>query len=251
MSSQHDRLEHICETARKRLLEWGGRWVDKIGPSTEASPSLPPEFGRTQDLFEYFKLLEVEYLQSGRTGETLPVLAEKVASLADDFFFGDWRKDLPEPKRLELEWFDELRFGMLGGLLLPDTDFFQRIIRFPTSDLPHDEGGWDRTATDTQLYIAFCDSLRAGELRELPAPKGQRPKSLRPIIASIFQKDGKAFEKAMTSYLKWYRGHEHEDRGNMVICLDGSILLLVARSAGLDVVSIWSANRDILVAQGL
>lgn len=250
MLADRDRIEQIYETARRRLLEWGGRWVDKIGPSTEANPALPSAFGRTQDLFELFKLLEVEYLLPGRTGESLESLAQQVASLAEDYFFGAWRATAPNPTDLDRQWFDEFRFGMLAGSLLPDPHLFQRIIQFPTADLPHDEGGWDRTAADSQLYVALCASLRAGQIQELPAPRGQRPKALRPIIASIFGKDAKAFDKAFASYLKWYRGNEHENRGNMLICLDGSILLQVARLSGVDISATWQRDRDILLAQG-
>lgn len=245
------RINNICESARKRLNKWGGRWVDRLGPSSEANPTLPPDFGRTADIFEYFRLMQVEYLMPGKTGETLDSLAKNVAALVEDYFFGDWRTVFDDPVKLRREWFDELRFGMLAGLLLSDRRLFQRILQFPTFELAHDDGGWDRTPSDNQVYLQLCLALRSNEAQPDAQLSGSRPKALQKVISSIRMRDEKIFAKTFASYLAWYRKHEHEDRGNMLICLDGSILLLLAREFGLPIKDLWQHDSDFLVAPEL
>ncbi len=242
-----DRMEVICESARSRLNKIEGRWIDKVGPSTPDNPALPSDFGRTTDIFEYFRLMLVEYRMPGRTGQRLDELAQKVAALVEEFFLGEWRQSFDNPEKLRYQWFDELRFGMLAGLLLQDQSLFRRIIPFPVADLPHDDGAWDRTVSDNQVYKTLCASLQTGEEQPVPALRGKRPKALQQVISAIFQRDNKLFLKAWNSYLNWYKKCEHEDRGNMLICLDGSILLLIAKAYGLPTRELQEQDHPLLL----
>lgn len=248
MSNDDERIERICESAQKRLGEWGGRWIDKVGPSTENNPALPPDVGRATDIFEYFRLAQVEYRVPGRTNYRLDELSEKVATLAEDYFFGEWRDSFANPDKLRHEWFDELRFGMLFGLMLPDLGSFNRIAAFPTDELPHDDGAWEHTPSDNQVYIALCESLQSDEVQQPAGLQGKRPKAMQQVINAIFMDDEKEFEKQFSGYLAWYKKHEHEDRGNLLISIDGSILLLVAKTRGLQTEHLWVRDREILLA---
>jgi hypothetical protein len=247
MAKDIDRIESIFVNSIETLNEWGGRWVDRVGPSTPAKPALPSDLGRTTDIFEYFCLLQVEHRMPGRTGSSQLELAEKAATIVEDYFFGEWRATFPKQDKLRREWFEELRIGMLSGLLLPDRRLFNCIIQFPTSDLDHDEGGWDRTRSDNQVYISLCESLRQNNGWHAPEIKGKRPTAMEQLIQSILVHDDRAFQKGFSSYLSWYRKKEHEDRGNMLISLDGSILLLVATMHGLNVEHFQQQDPELLL----
>lgn len=246
MAVDTERLDEMFTDAREILDEWEGRWVDKTGPSTEANPALPSDVGRTTDMFEYFRLAQVEYFLPGRTGQPLIVLAKKVAELVEDYFFGQWRSDFARPEKLQSVWFDELRYGMLLSLVSKEAGVFEHLIKFPTPDLPHDDGAWNRSEADNAFYISLCTWLRSGNL-PAAALKGKRPKLLQDVAQSILESEQAKFDKRFSAYINWYKRHEHEDRGNLLICLDGSILLGVAELRGLRVGELWARDENILL----
>ena len=249
MVDRTERLDEMFSDAREILDEWEGRWVDKLGPSTEANPALPSDVGRITDLFEYFRLAQIEYFSPGRTGHDLPALSKKGAELAEDYFFGQWRRGFARPEKLRGVWFDELRYGMLLSLVSKELAIFNQIITFPTSDLPHDDGAWDRSQSDNQLYTWLCASLRSSSRVEV-ALKGKRPKLLQDVAICILQNEQAKFEDRFESYINWYKKYEYDDRGNLLICLDGSILLAIAESRALKVDELWQRNQSSLLRAG-
>ena len=248
MNVDSARLERIRVSAEKRLAEWGGRWVDVLGPSTQEHPALPPEFGRTHDIFEYFRLAQVAYLSPGSTQLSLNQIATKGVELVKDYFFGDWRKKFPDTGTVLRDWFDELRIGLLFALLLKAGKDVIRVAEFVTTRPQFDDGGWERTRHDNNVYTWLCEAIRT-EKSPLPLEvSGKRPKAIQQVIFDIFGNNQSGFEKSFAAYLKWYKKNDHDDEGNLPICFDGSIMLHLARFRGLTTEHIWSQDREILMS---
>lgn len=241
------RLARILASAEKRLTEWGGRWVDVLGPSTEANPALPPDFGRTTDIFEYFRLGQVEYLSPGSTHLRLSQIATKEVELVKDYFFGDWRKKFPDTGTDLKEWFDELRIGLLFALQLNARKDVMKIAEFAVTTPQFDDGGWQRNRNDNNVYTWLCEAIRTEKSPPRLEVLGKRPKAIQQVILDIFDHNQLGFESSFAKYLKWYKKHDHDEEGNLLICFDGSIMLQLASFRGLRTEHIWTRDREILM----
>jgi hypothetical protein len=57
-------------------------------------------------------------------------------------------------------WIEPYREGLLLALYADDEPSFQRLIQWPDTDLPVDDGIWNLTAADNQAHIALAAILR-------------------------------------------------------------------------------------------
>ena len=123
-----------------------------------------------------------------------------------------------------------------------------RVAEFVTTRPQFDDGGWERTRHDNNVYTWLCEAIRT-EKSPLPLEvSGKRPKAIQQVIFDIFGNNQSGFEKSFAAYLKWYKKNDHDDEGNLLICFDGSIMLHLARFRGLTTEHIWSQDREILMS---
>ncbi len=172
----------------------GGRWqrlgmtAKQCGESIFYSPqmaseqkyrsSIPMTFGR--------RLVELQFLEgipANHPSFDSVAVSRRVAAMAVKYFFGDWLVPVPptsatapdgryklvyhadqpltyEEMRHDPHWIEPYRDGLLMALYAGDEWAFQKLVTWPDSDLPIDEGTWNLTAADNQAHIALAFILR-------------------------------------------------------------------------------------------
>lgn len=226
-----------------------------------SNPSQDQDARRTFDLLGCVDALLLQHFEiDHHLGATRPY-ADKAAELAVDYFFGPWRDAYKFGRRTlkrrqcrkELEWVRYYRFGLLAALLIDDDQAVSRLAEWPDVDVNKTDLDDSPADLDYQIVLAY-------HLLGKPAAKGKklvagieagtkrRPKLLLSAFLALQGGDLEGFSAALIKYLQYYRRHEAElDQLDLSVSLDGSILRLVARRAGLPVPDLTEEWMDRLV----
>ena len=114
-------------------------------------------------------------IPSGHKFSDVTVQARAGVAKALEYFYGDWREgyksfSYSEPMsrsqtRPELGWIDPYREGLLLALYVDDETAIRRLIEWPDTDLPVDDGYFNLTAGDNLVQIA-CSPADSGASRK-------------------------------------------------------------------------------------
>jgi hypothetical protein len=165
----------------------GGRWqrlgmtAKHCGETIYYSPQLTSESEHRSSLpiTASRRLVELKFLEaipSSQPSYDSVAVARRTAAMAVNYFFGDWEETIPrrtllgmkfdkvpltkEKMRKASNWIEPYREGLLLALYADDEPSFQRLIQWPDTDLPVDDGIWNLTAADNQAHIALAAILR-------------------------------------------------------------------------------------------
>lgn len=173
----------------------------------------------------------------------------RIASLgvarALEFCHGDWREGHKEffysnpmsraESRAKLGWIDAYREGLMLALYVDDESAIGRLLAWPDTDLPIDEGLSDRTAGDNFAHIASAFVLR-GEPRAKVEPVAEKLRASKRKRANVFfsaveaaaAQDSTAFGKHLKELCSLFR-KSPKDLAFPETFVDGTILWHLAR----------------------
>jgi hypothetical protein len=181
---------------------------------------------------------------------------------AIEFCYGAWRDGHQESRysepmsraqtRAELGWITPYREGLLLALYVDDESAIRRLIDWPDTDLPIDDGLTDRTAGDNYAQIGLAFLLR-GEPKEkiaqvvekLHASKRKRANVFWAAVEAIFAKDCASFAKQMKELCSLNR-KSPLNRDFPGVHVDGSILWHLARRSGIALPKLPEAALDLI-----
>jgi hypothetical protein len=195
-----------------------------------------------------------------------PRVAAKIAvACAVEYFHGDWREGCRESyysdrmtraeSRKELDWIDAYRAGLLMALFLDDGTAINRLLEWPDTDLPVDDGTMDLTAADNHVHIALALAVRdepKAKVAELAgrveSSKRKRAVAFWTTTQSILDGDASAFETRFKELVALYRKSGFETNCvESVVHMDGSILWHVARRSGLALPEFPDKTMDMIL----
>jgi len=291
-AARRARLEHVKRQRRASNPEWyeavdkltaqitrdcaGGRW-QRLGIEAETCAAVlhnmtlmgPIEDRQTPDnlvLNAKINLVFLAYLgaiPSGHACSDARAVARAGVARAIEFCYGAWRdghQDFPYSQpmsraqtRAELGWITPYCEGLFLALYVDDESAFRRLIDWPDTDLPIDEGLTNLTAGDNYGQIGLAFLLR-GEPKEkiaqvvekLHASKRKRAKVFWAAVEAIFAKDCASFAKQMKELCSLNRKSPPE-RDFPRVHVDGSILWHLARRSGIALPKLPEASLDLIV----
>jgi hypothetical protein len=167
----------------------GGRWqrlgmtAKDCGEDIFYSPQLTSESEHRSSgpITSSRRLVELKFLEAiprSQPSYDSAAVARGAAAMAVNYFFGNWQKHIPrtgitgllgkvdkvpltkEEMRQSHNWVEPYREGLLLALYAEDEPSLQKLIQWPDTDLPVDEGMWSMTAADNQAHIALEAILR-------------------------------------------------------------------------------------------
>jgi hypothetical protein len=180
----------------------GGRWerlgitAKDCGEAILISPQMTAEKKQPSSIPITFsrRLVELKFLEAipaSQPSHDSVAVARRAAAMAVNYFFGEWRIPIPQTPvflpgggvrysldeeeekpmtktemRERKDWIEPYREGLLLALYADDEKSFKKLIEWPDTDLPVDEGMWNMTAADNQAHIALARVLRGD-----PKPK--------------------------------------------------------------------------------
>jgi hypothetical protein len=184
---------------------------------------------------------------------------------AVEFVHGDWREGYREwyysdrmtraESRKKLRWIDAYRAGLLMALFLDDETAIRRILEWPDTDLPVDEGTLDLTAADNHIHIALAFALR-GEPKvrvdevadRIAKSKRKRAITFWAAARAILDGDAPTFASRFKDLLALYRksGFQADCIYN-IVHIDGSILWHAARRSKLALPELSEKMMDMIL----
>jgi hypothetical protein len=182
---------------------------------------------------------------------------------AMEFCYGAWRDGHKEfyysepmsraQNRAKLGWITPYREGLFLALYIDDESAIRRLIDWPDTDLPIDDGLDNRTAGDNYAQIGLAFLLR-GEPKEkitpvvekLRASKRKRANVFWAAVEAIVGKDSLSFAKQMKELCNLYRKSASE-RDFPEPHVDGSILWHLARRLGIELPKLPEASLDLIL----
>ncbi len=167
----------------------GGRWqrlgmtAKQCGESIFYSPDMTSESEDRSSIpiTASRRLVELRFLEAipaSQPSYDSVAVAKRAAAMAVKYLFGDWQESIPrkgimglagkvdkvplsrEEMREDTDWIEPYREGVLLSLYSDDESSFQKLIKWPDTDLPVDDGIWNLTAADNQAHIALAFILR-------------------------------------------------------------------------------------------
>lgn len=229
-----------------------------------SNPTHDQDACRTGDLTTCMNAVLLQHFEVVHPLGDVRAYAEKVVTIALDYFFGPWRDAYSfYPKkpwnrnqcRKRLEWVAPYLEGLLCAMLLDDWEAVLRLADWPGPDVNRKD--LDYTPADIDYYILQARHLKGSptsESKRLVAsiqtgPK-QRAKKLLKALQAIEAGDAPRFEAALNVYLKHFWSYEAElDELERSVSMDGSILWHVARRAGLPLPALPVQWMDLIVTQ--
>jgi hypothetical protein len=211
-------------------------------------------------------LLFVHYLEAIPAGHkfsdvTAPLRAGVAKAI--EYFHGAWRegyKEYPNSRpmtrkrtRSKLGWIDQYCEGLLLALYLDDETAIRRLIEWPDTDLPVDDGTDNLTAEDNLAQIALACRLRgepekkvAQIVKKLSARNRKRPIAFWTAAVAALEKKPREFADSLKQLCNLYRklAEEQNDRIPRPH-VDGTILWHLARRSGIALpdLSEWASDR--------
>lgn len=199
----------------------GGRWerlgitAKDCGEAIFYSPTMIAEGehpSATPIIFSR-RLVELRFLEAVPASQPCydsVAVARRAAEMAVNYFFGEWHKNIPqqpvylpggkvrysldEPEqqlvtkaemRERHDWIEAYREGLLMALYADDEPSFRKLIEWPDTDLPIDEGTWNLTAScgatlnqrSTKSWRT-CSAAAANERSPSRQPHGRSPTTM-------------------------------------------------------------------------
>jgi hypothetical protein len=193
------------------------------------------------------------------------VAAKIVVASAVEFFHGDWREGCREfyysdrmsraESRKELKWIDAYRAGLLTAFFLDDETAIRRVLEWPDTDLPVDDGTMDLTAADNHVHIALAFALRGetkarvAELADrIAVSKRKRAITFWAAAEAMLAGDASAFASRFKELSALYRKSGFGTNCvESIIHIDGSILWHAARRSGLALPELPEKTMDMIL----
>jgi hypothetical protein len=181
-----------------------------------------------------------------------------------EFCYGAWRnghKEIPysKPMRLaqsrkKLGWIKPYREGLVLALYADDETATRRLIEWPDTDLPVDDGLTNLTAGDNQAQIALAFLLRGEPQKKLSkvvdqlrASKRKRAIVFWDAAEAIAANDPRAFATQLRELCNLYRKSAFQHGGFPNVHIDGSILWHVARRSNLALPELAERALDLIL----
>ena len=191
--------------------------------------------------FGYLEAIPSGHMFSDVSGQPRACVAKAL-----EYFYGDWRegyKDFPysEPDtraqtRAKLGWIETYREGLLMALYIDDETAIRRLIEWPDTELPVDDGIFNQTAGDNLAQIALACRLRgepeakvAEVVEKLQASKRKRASVFWEAAVAILDKKPREFAASLKQLCTLYWKQAAENDRIIRPHVDGSILWHLAR----------------------
>jgi hypothetical protein len=157
--------------------------------------------------------------------------------------------------RKTLNWIDVYRAGVLVALFLDDETAIRRVLEWPDTDLPVDDGKMDLTAADNQVHIALALALRGepkarvAELADrIAGSKRKRAITFWAAAQAMLDGDAAAFTSRFKELVALYRKSGFETNCiESIVHIDGSILRHGARRSGLGLPELPEKMMDMIL----
>jgi hypothetical protein len=141
------------------------------------------------------------------------------------------------------------------ALFLDDGTAISRLLEWPDTDLPVDDGTMDLTAADNQVHIALALALRGepkAKFAELAGrvetSKRKRAVTCWAAVQSMLDGDASAFETSFKELVAHYRKSGFETNCvESIVHMDGSILWHVARRRKLALPKLPERSMDLIL----
>lgn len=227
------------------------------------NPAHDQDMRRTIDLNSCMNAVLLQHFEAEHPLGGVRPYAEKVVSIALDYFFGPWRDAYKSGRktmnraqcRKKLEWVKPYREGLLCALLLDDREATLRLADWPDTDVNKEDLDYSPADIDYQIVLArHLKGRPAAESEKLiagiTAGSKRRPKLLLAALQAIQEGDAAAFGPDLTKYLQHFRKSEAElDELQRSVGMDASILWQVARQAGMALPGLPADSMDLIVTR--
>ena len=256
---QESSLRAEIESIEKRKAKIG-RYADNVGPGERGRSS---DWGRQRDLLAYYEQLQTYHLEFPGPFDKPDQLVRTMSQLAVEYFFGDWhdtvwhesgRKLSRDQCRKKLDWIDEFRLGMMAALLARRAEDQSQLARYPDTDLPTDDGGWERTKEDNQFFIILARFIRDGDLSDckrlitaLNKSRKRRPRLLLHTLLAIVDGKEETACQQLGKYMRLFASGELDLDTRVVTSLEGSILWNLADISGLALSELDEPSMDLIM----
>jgi hypothetical protein len=242
-----DYCEKRINSIKNDLSRWG-RYNDIYGPGAVEGWTYESYEGRESDLKTCYGQIQLTHLCEPQQFGDISEIFITASNLAVDLFYGSWRNHVllapgkilnRKQCRLEFDWFDNYRTGLLVTLLNRDSQQLEQVADYIGDDLYPDEGLWDRTEQDRLAYSLIRDftcneKSDPNTVEKILKGHRKRPKLILETLQAIQDKDAKAFEKPFRELVKSFKKRELILTATVVICIDASILWNMAEMNGLE-----------------
>ena len=156
--------------------------------------------------------------------------------------------------RAKLGWITPYREGLLLALFIDDETAIQRLIAWPDTDLPIDDGLSNLTAGDNYAQIALAFLLR-GEPKKrisqiagkLHASKRKRATAFWAAVEAIVAKEPETFSIHMKACCNIFRKRAFKRGVFPEPDVDGSILWHLARRSKISIPELTERSLELIV----
>ncbi|MCA9232700.1 MAG: hypothetical protein KDA57_18770 [Planctomycetales bacterium] len=193
----------------------------------------------------------------------------RAAEIAIDYFEGDWRDEYVylsdngprkltrEQCRKKLDWIETYREGLMWSLCFDLEEPLQRLLAWPGTDLPFDDGTFRLTKEDNKYHVILARCLRGESLSKnsrlvsgIQESSRIRPKRLLEILEKVLLGDTPGFAKKFAQWVNAFRKQEFNAQQIwLVFSIEATILWHVARRYGLELPEQPLELLDLIVRQ--
>lgn len=187
------------------------------------------------------------YWCDGDKGESRK-LAAKCVEHGIDYFFGDWRNEVPtDLKTIDPSWWRKyaawqtaFRLVVCWASALADWNAVQRFCGYPSKDTKH---GVDGSREDAAAYLALASLVRKAPAAEyehcfqtIAKSKKQKPRYIAALVRALASQNQAEFRAGLEAYLKYFRQHEFNRRSiTRLLCYDGTTLVNLGKQQGFKI----------------
>jgi hypothetical protein len=177
--------------------------------------------------------------------------ATRVAPAAKDYFFGDWRTKVPtDDKKIDPRWWrdkeswsDNFRYAICWAMVLGDWDSVKALAAYPDHGRSMEEDGIEKMPAVRELLIALAEFIRgekvahvANEVAKLTGANWRGTMHLARALDEIIAQDSAGVQQHLLDFFKAHHKRKKSKDITDTISIDGTILYLLARHEGLNVI---------------
>ena len=181
--------------------------------------------------------------------------ATKCLGYAEDYFFGDWRSQVPTDEgtldptwwRRVMPWVDRFRYSVCCAMVLGKPEIAKRMAEYPARD------SWAKNLGEREAFYGLACFLR-GDTKEISraielaeTSTSEKARHVAEVLRALVARDQDMFQRTFEGYLAFFRRSEfNPNRITQLLCLDGTSFAHLGKLNGLDV-EIPSELRDRII----
>ncbi|QQE13039.1 hypothetical protein JD969_06150 [Planctomycetota bacterium] len=255
----------LDKTQRWRRLGIDVKWLDIAKQNYEHyeerhgvyDKNFDQQFCRESDVQLTASISIYHHLELLTCGEGMHY-GERAVACVIEYLFGGWRdehvgflNDFDDEMRkwsrtdcrVELDWSETYRLGLMFAYVLGDDDAIGKLLEWPGEDLPFDEGNYAAKKAEYYFNILFA-KCELGEGQEesmrrleslLVNSRSARGKMLWNCYRAICEGDQKGFEKWLKNIAQFQRSRALDYSCLNAVMTEGTVLWHLAKRKGLDV----------------